>query len=88
MTKDAEEQVVSQGTGAPGSLRPTLPSNASPVTAPTDPGLEAFCRLIGHLAAEAVLRDLGATLDSSAVSMETPRGIDRTPPTRGRKKVR
>ena len=88
MTKDGKEQAVSQGAGAPRSLRPTLPSNASPVTAPTDPGLEAFCRLIGHLAAEAVLRDLGANLELPPVSIETPRGIDRTPPPRRRKKAR
>ncbi len=88
MTTNGKEPAVSQGVGAPRSDAPPLPERHDLPVTPMDEGLEAFLRMLGHLAGDAVLRDLGATLGLPPVSIETPRGIDRTPRVRGRKKTR
>ena len=82
MTKGRRGQAVQQTAGAPRSRRPTLPRDNSPIVAPTDPGLEAFVRELGYLAADAALRNYQEHGGFGPVSIISPRGFDRTPPAR------
>ena len=88
MTKDGRGRAEHQGAGAPRSGDPPLPDAQHQPVTPMDEGLEAWLRMCGHLAADAVLRNLRATGAFDQGSMETPTGPNREPLARERKKSR
>jgi hypothetical protein len=66
-------------------VAPSAATNGAPAGTPSsprvpsmDPGLEGFLRMLGEIAADAVLEDFRKTGRLTPVSTKSPRGPDRT----------
>ena len=76
MRKRRSVRGASLGTTPP-SNRLTASTNPEPTAAPTDPGLEAFLREVGYMAADAVLKNYREGRELAPVSIKSPRGTHR-----------
>jgi len=78
MSRDRRAKNTCQRSPAAEGARPSGRRSGQRAVPVMDPGLEAFLREIGHMAAEAVLRDLRNTGGLPGGSTNSPGGPDRT----------